>query len=81
MTPPKDGEADRGAFDVRAFARSRDTVYPLSREGAGTAGPLITALTAAIVEAAEAEGVAAGGRCPVPMLVALDEAANIVKLG
>lgn len=79
VCPPKDGEADREPFDVQAFARSRDTLYPLSLEGAGTAGPLITALTAAVVEAAAAAGTAAGGRLPVPMLVCLDEAANIVR--
>ncbi|MEV6340950.1 TraM recognition domain-containing protein [Nocardia vinacea] len=79
VTPPREGEADRVAFDVRAFATSRDSLYPLSLEGKGTAGPLITALTAAVVDAASAEGVRRGGRLPVPMLVALDEAANIVR--
>ncbi|WP_280266568.1 type IV secretory system conjugative DNA transfer family protein [Nocardia wallacei] len=78
VTPPKDGE-QREPFDVRAFATSRDTLYPLSLEGKGTAGPLITALTAAVVDAASREGVRHGGRLPVPMLAALDEAANIVK--
>lgn len=79
VCPPKDGEAQRESFDVVAFARSRDTLYPLSLEGAGTAGPLITALTAAVVEAAADAGTEAGGRLPVPMMVCLDEAANIVK--
>ncbi|WP_331757722.1 TraM recognition domain-containing protein [Nocardia sp. NBC_01388] len=79
VEPPKPGEAEREPFDVRAFATSRDSLYPLSLEGKGTAGPLITALTAAVVDAASHEGVRRGGRLPVPMLVALDEAANIVK--
>lgn len=80
VCPPKDGEAQREQFDVQAFAHSTDTLYPLSLEGAGTAGPLITALTAAVVEAAAIAGTnAPGGRLPVPMLVCLDEAANIVR--
>lgn len=79
VCPPKDGEAERDPFDVAAFARSRDTLYPLSLEGKGTAAPLVTAMTAAVVEAASEEGVRHGGRLPVPMLVCLDEAANIVK--
>ncbi|MCX4099217.1 type IV secretory system conjugative DNA transfer family protein [Nocardia sp. alder85J] len=79
VCPPEDGDAQRIPFDVRAFVRSRDTLYPLSREGAGTAGPLITALTAAVAAAAEDEGVRCGGRMPVPLTIALDEAANIVR--
>ncbi|MCP9625249.1 TraM recognition domain-containing protein [Nocardia otitidiscaviarum] len=79
VTPPADGEAEREAFDVAAFVQSRDTLYPLSKEGKGSAEPLLTALTVAVVEAATAESERHGGRLPVPMLVCLDEAANIVK--
>jgi hypothetical protein len=35
------------------FVRSGGTLYSLSKEGKGTAGPLVTALTVAVVEAAE----------------------------
>ena len=80
VTPPRDGEAEREQFDVHAFATSQDTLYPLSKEGKGSAGPLITALTAAVVDAAARAGERRpGGRLPVPMLAVLDEAANIVK--
>lgn len=79
VTPPVPGEAARDSFDTAAFATSRDTLYPLSREGKGTAGPLVTAMTAAVVAAGAEEGGRHGGRLPVPMLVVLDEAANIVK--
>ncbi|GAA3117202.1 type IV secretory pathway TraG/TraD family ATPase VirD4 [Kribbella aluminosa] len=44
------------------------------------AGPLVTALTAAIVKAAEDYAVTRpGGRLPVPMLGVLDEAANVCR--
>jgi hypothetical protein len=48
------GPADnRPQFDPAAFVRSKGTLYSLSKEGKGTAGPLVTALTVATVEAAE----------------------------
>ena len=58
--------------------QSRDTLYSLSKEGKGTAGPLVTALTAATVEAAEELATTQpGGRLAVPLLGVLDEAANV----
>ncbi|GHD46228.1 type IV secretory system conjugative DNA transfer family protein [Mycetocola manganoxydans] len=70
----------RPQFDPHAFARSSDTLYSLSKEGKGTAGPLVTALTAATVEAAEELATTqAGGRLAVPMLGVLDEAANVCR--
>ncbi|WP_280406611.1 type IV secretory system conjugative DNA transfer family protein [Nocardia carnea] len=79
VTPPQKGERPRTSFDVAEFVTSRDTLYPLSKEGVGSAGPLITALCAAVADAAEKEGVRHGGRLPVPLTMILDEAANIVK--
>ncbi|MFE3023359.1 type IV secretory system conjugative DNA transfer family protein [Nocardia tengchongensis] len=80
VTPPVEGEKERRAFDVEAFVRSRDTLYPLSTEDEGSAGPLVTALCAAVADAGATEGVKhPRGRLPVPLLVVLDEAANIVK--
>ncbi|NYI97339.1 type IV secretory pathway TraG/TraD family ATPase VirD4 [Streptomonospora nanhaiensis] len=71
---------DRPHFDPYAFARGGHTLYSLSKEGAGTAGPLVTALTVAVVEAAEEIASAApGGRLPVPLLGVLDEVANVCK--
>jgi hypothetical protein len=75
-----------GAFDVQfdpdAFVRSHDTLYLLSKEGEGSAGPIITALTAAVCEAAVSYArTCPGGRLPVPLRVELDEAANICRWG
>lgn len=56
------------------------TLYSLSKEGASTAGPLVTALTAAIAEAAEAQAARSpGGRLTTPLLGVLDEAANVCR--
>ncbi|WP_115686493.1 type IV secretory system conjugative DNA transfer family protein [Corynebacterium senegalense] len=68
-------------FDAEAFVRGpgRDTVYLLSKEGADNAAALTTALTATIMTAAEAYGEECGGRLPVPLVAALDEAANVVR--
>ena len=57
-----------------------DTLYSLSKEGKGTAGPLVTALTVATVEAAEELAVhSPGGRLATPMVGVLDEAANVCR--
>ena len=60
--------------------RGSGTLYSLSKEGKGTAGPLVAGLTVAVTEAAEefAER-SPGGRLPVPMVVVLDEAANVCR--
>ncbi|MGV9838057.1 type IV secretory system conjugative DNA transfer family protein [Nocardia niigatensis] len=80
VTPPAKGEAHRRAFDVDAFVTSRDTLYPLSEESKSSAGPLVTALCAAVADAGKREGRRhPGGRLPVPLLLVLDEAANIVR--
>lgn len=70
----------RPQFHPTAFAASTDTIYPLSREGEGSAGPLVAALTVAIVDALEERATASpGGRLPVPFVGVLDEAANICR--
>ncbi|PPF69134.1 MULTISPECIES: type IV secretory system conjugative DNA transfer family protein [unclassified Rathayibacter] len=70
----------RPEFDPAAFVRSTGTLYSLSKEGAGSAGPLVLALTAATVEAAEElAAVSPGGRMQTPMLGVLDEAANVCR--
>lgn len=74
------GYDSRREFDPAAFARSEGTLYSLSKEGRGTAGPLVTALTVAVVEAAEELAVCSPkGRLPVPILGILDEAANVCR--
>lgn len=68
------------AFDAAAFATSTDTLVSLSREGEGSAAPLVTALTAAVLEAAERHAsTQPGGRLATPMLGMLDEAANVCR--
>ena len=75
------GDTDtRDQFDPAAFVRSKGTLYSLSKEGKGTAGPLVTALTVAVVEAAEELAVhSPGGRLAAPMIGVLDEAANVCR--
>lgn len=69
-------------FDPREFVVSRDTLYPLSMEGADGAAPLMTALVGQILDAALTVARARpDGRLAVPLLAVLDEAANCCKLG
>lgn len=79
ITPPT--TAGVHEFVPASFVRRpADTVYLLSKEGNGSAGPLVTALTIALTEAAEDYAKeCAGGRMPVPLVVVLDEAANVCK--
>lgn len=72
--------AGRPEFDPHAFAHSPDTLYLLSKEGEGTTGPLVTALTVAVCEAAERLARRSTlGRLPVPLVAVLDEAANVCR--
>ncbi|MGX1794188.1 type IV secretory system conjugative DNA transfer family protein [Microbacterium sp. NPDC055312] len=76
---PEPGDL-RPTFDPAAFVRAGGTLYSLSKEGRGTAGPLVTALTVAVVEAAEELAVhSPGGRLSTPLLGVLDEAANVCR--
>lgn len=77
---PQSAADHRRQFEPEAFVREGGTLYSLSKEGRGTAGPLVTALTVAVVEAAEELAAASpGGRLPRPMLGVLDEAANVCR--
>lgn len=70
----------RDEFRPAEFVRSRGTLYSLSKEGVGSAGPLVTALTVAVTQAAEDFAkTQRGGRLAVPMLLVLDEAANVCR--
>ncbi len=67
-------------FHPVEFATGTDTLYSLSREGRGNAGPLVTALTVAVCEAAEDHAkTQPSGRLTTPMVVVLDEAANVCR--
>ncbi|MEV8237568.1 type IV secretory system conjugative DNA transfer family protein (plasmid) [Rhodococcoides fascians] len=70
----------RPSFDADAFAASdADSLYLLSKEDIGSAGPLVTAFTIAVSDALVARAVREGGRLSRPALFALDEAANVVR--
>lgn len=71
---------DRPEFSPHHFVGGSGTLYLLSREGQGTAGPLIAALTVATIEAAEELATQSPeGRLAVPLLCVLDEAANVCR--
>ena len=73
-----DGRVDKRAqFDPAVFARSRDTLHLLSKDGGGSARAIIAALTLAAYTACEEHAQSCGGRLPVPALFMLDEAANV----
>ncbi|MFL1376274.1 MULTISPECIES: type IV secretory system conjugative DNA transfer family protein [unclassified Nocardiopsis] len=79
---PQEGEGGeaRPHFDPREFVAAGGTLYSLSKEGKGSAGPLVTALTVAVVEAAEELATTQrGGRLGTPLLGVLDEAANVCR--
>ncbi|WP_235686935.1 type IV secretory system conjugative DNA transfer family protein [Tomitella gaofuii] len=74
---PQEG---RPHFDPAAFLCESGTLYLLSREGEGSASALVTALSVAVIEAAEQLATRSpGGRLAVPLVAALDEAANVVR--
>ena len=72
---------DRPEFHPERFARSdTDTLYTLSKEGIGSVGPLVTALTVAVCdEILDRASEIPGGRLATPVLFALDEVANVVR--
>ncbi|MEU5993331.1 TraM recognition domain-containing protein [Spirillospora sp. NPDC047418] len=72
-------DRDLPVFDPHAFAGSRDTLYLLSKS-LSAAAPLIAALTDTAMRAAERRAEQAGGRLDPPLIVALDEAANICRI-
>ena len=67
-------------FDPNEFVAQGGTLYSLSKEGRGTAGALVTALTVAVVEAGEELAkTQKGGRLRAPLVGVLDEAANVCR--
>lgn len=67
-------------LDLLEFVRSHDTLYALSKEGRGAATQLTAALVAQVFTAAERAAVVNGGRLPVPLVMVLDEAANVCRI-
>lgn len=67
-------------FLPEAFVASPDTLYCLSQEGKGSSAPIVTALTVAVVQAALVHAKSQpNGRVATPMLIELDEAANVCR--
>jgi type IV secretory pathway TraG/TraD family ATPase VirD4 len=79
VTPPAAGRPV-AELATGTFPASSDTVYLLSKEGAGAASPLVAALADQVFRAAVRHAEAAGGRIDPPLLAVLDEAANICKI-
>ena len=77
VTPPR--QKALPAFDPAKFAPSRDTLYLLT-EARSAASPLIAALTDTVMRAGRRQAERAGGRLDPPMVVVLDEAANICRI-
>lgn len=77
---PRARHDPRPRFRPETFVAGTGTLYSLSREGAGNAGALVTALTVAVVRAAEDLATASpSGRLPTPLVGVLDEAANVCR--
>jgi type IV secretory system conjugative DNA transfer VirD4/TraG family protein len=57
-----------------------DSLYLLTREGAGTAAPVVAALVDHLLRTTAAAATASGGRVDPPVRAVLDEAANICPI-
>ena len=66
-------------FDPVAFITSTDTLVLLSKDGEGSGGAILTALVRAICKTAQKAAENNGGRLDVPLVMELDECANIVR--
>jgi len=66
-------------FDPTAFLDTHDTLVLLSKEGQGSGGAVLTALVRSVCKNAEREANRNGGRLQVPLVLELDECANIVR--
>jgi type IV secretory pathway TraG/TraD family ATPase VirD4 len=67
-------------FVPRDFALTHQTMYLLSKDGGGSASPLVAALADRIMRNATQAAEALGGRLDPPMVVVLDEAANVCRI-
>lgn len=69
-------------FDPTGFVTSKQTLYLMSKDGGGSAAPLVAALVDRVLRAGvrTAEATPASRRLDPPMVVALDEAANVARI-
>jgi len=77
VTPPP---VDLTEFDPAAFPATEDTLYLLTKDAAGGAAPLVAAFADRVMVEATVLAERRGGRLDPPLLVVLDEAANICKI-
>jgi type IV secretory pathway TraG/TraD family ATPase VirD4 len=77
VTPPP---FDLDEFDPARFAASRQTLYLLTKDTAGGAAPLVAGFADRVMQEAVSLAERRGGRLDPPLLVVLDEAANICKI-
>ena len=73
------GHAD-DQFNPRSFITNGETLYLLSKDSGGGAAPLVAALADQVLHRGVAHAEASGGRLDIPMLVILDEAANVAPI-
>ncbi|MBM4591291.1 TraM recognition domain-containing protein [Rhodococcus hoagii] len=74
------GQVGRAEFDHRRFASTTDTLFLISKEGAGTARAITGALTMAILTDAEEHAASlTSGRLSPPLMGVLDEVANVCR--
>jgi type IV secretory pathway TraG/TraD family ATPase VirD4 len=78
VTPPRHGPV-LPAFDPAGFTASRDVLY-LVTESRSAASPLIAGLTDCVMRAGRRRAEQSGGRLDPPMVLVLDEAANICRI-
>jgi type IV secretory pathway TraG/TraD family ATPase VirD4 len=71
---------DLDEFETAKFAATRETLYLLSKEAAGGAAPLVAAFADRVMQDATVLAERRGGRLDPPLVVVLDEAANICKI-
>lgn len=67
-------------FVAHEFVATRHTLYLLSKDGAGAAAPLVASLADRVMGVATLAAERAGGRLDPPMVVVLDEAANVCRI-
>lgn len=74
------GQVGRAEFDHREFVKTTDTLYLISKEGAGTARAITGALTMALLmDAEEYAALQPSGRLSPPLMGVLDEVANVCR--
>lgn len=78
VTPPVNRSLP--ALDVHAFPTTADTMYLLSKDGAGGSAPLVAGLADQLLREAVRAAEMRGGRLDPPLVAVLDEAANICKI-